>query len=219
MEKTVTKVMKEQGEIAADCKTSFNTAVKIKWAMKRKFEKFNIKAAFINLLNKIDTVDRILYLQSNVTNKVWKTAEEIPTGDEFTRAFDIKQEVFRKGLNKVRAYASIVSTVHTTMIKFKDQVYAHLKKHNIYVHQDMLARSNIVSPGTIVGIHPTLVRKEDYTEEIKYSLEKMKLPDTEVCKTWVCNNKPNYSHYAGPTPIPRFCLVIEKEKWGGGPNR
>eukprot|EP00957_Ditylum_brightwellii_P034766 2634775-Ditylum_brightwellii.AAC.1 len=47
----------------------------------------------------------------------------------------------------------------------------------------------------------------------------MKLPDIEVCKTWVQDNKPNYSQYARPTPVPKFCLVTSKVKWGDGPSR
>eukprot|EP00957_Ditylum_brightwellii_P150547 11463538-Ditylum_brightwellii.AAC.1 len=113
-------------------------------------------------------------------NRVWKIAEEIPTGDEFTRAFDIKQEAFGKKQNKVKAYASIILTLCTTTIKFEDQVYAHPKKHSIFVHQDMFTSSNIVSPELLDGFHPTLVWKEDYAEEMKSSLEKIKLPDTEV---------------------------------------
>eukprot|EP00957_Ditylum_brightwellii_P159845 12167533-Ditylum_brightwellii.AAC.1 len=165
------------------------------------------------------TVDRTLYLQSNITNRVCKTAGEIPTGEEFTQSFDTKQEVFRKCPTKENAYTSIVLTLHLATIEFDDQVYAHLKTHNTYVYQDMFARSNIVSPGLIVGIHPTLVRKEDYAKEIKQSLEKMKFPDTEACKIWIQDNEPNNSQYAGPTPVPKFCLVTSKVKWGNRPNR
>eukprot|EP00957_Ditylum_brightwellii_P135158 10304788-Ditylum_brightwellii.AAC.1 len=42
MKKTVNKFIKEQGEIAVDYETNFNTAVRIKWVMKEKSEKFII---------------------------------------------------------------------------------------------------------------------------------------------------------------------------------
>eukprot|EP00957_Ditylum_brightwellii_P078344 5957166-Ditylum_brightwellii.AAC.1 len=35
-------------------------------------------------------VDSRIYIQSSITNGVWKTSEEILTRDDFTKAYDIK---------------------------------------------------------------------------------------------------------------------------------
>eukprot|EP00957_Ditylum_brightwellii_P150969 11495506-Ditylum_brightwellii.AAC.1 len=55
------------------------------------------------------TVDPNIYVKSEVTNKVWKTPNDIPSAAAFNAAFDVKQESVFKGGSKAKVYAMLVT--------------------------------------------------------------------------------------------------------------
>eukprot|EP00957_Ditylum_brightwellii_P170160 12953036-Ditylum_brightwellii.AAC.1 len=54
--------------------------------------KFNIHAALIAILEKIQTADNRTYVKSNVTNHIWKDLSDKPTSAEFSKAYNAQQE-------------------------------------------------------------------------------------------------------------------------------
>eukprot|EP00957_Ditylum_brightwellii_P010705 811378-Ditylum_brightwellii.AAC.1 len=96
--------MKARGEEAVDSEGGFQTPVKIKWQMQQGCESFIICAALINLLTKMGKVDPALYVQSSVNDETWKTPGKIPTGNEFTTAFDVKQSTTGKGPARISLF-------------------------------------------------------------------------------------------------------------------
>eukprot|EP00957_Ditylum_brightwellii_P002042 157159-Ditylum_brightwellii.AAC.1 len=64
----------------------------IEWTMMDDCMKFNIYAALIAILGKIQTVDNRTYVKSNVTNHIWKDFLDIPIGAEFSKAYIVQQE-------------------------------------------------------------------------------------------------------------------------------
>eukprot|EP00957_Ditylum_brightwellii_P007867 595523-Ditylum_brightwellii.AAC.1 len=69
---TIKEKMKARGEEAIDAEGGLQTPVKIEWQMQQGCESFNICAALINLLTTMGKVDPALYVQSSVTNEIWK---------------------------------------------------------------------------------------------------------------------------------------------------
>eukprot|EP00957_Ditylum_brightwellii_P051555 3909759-Ditylum_brightwellii.AAC.1 len=52
----------------------------------------------------------------------------------------------------------------------------------------MFLRNSVVSPDIITGLHPMLVRKEDYTKEIQAILSSLLTPNNNICKMWMKEN-------------------------------
>eukprot|EP00957_Ditylum_brightwellii_P076605 5822308-Ditylum_brightwellii.AAC.1 len=109
--KDIKEKMKARGEEAVNAEGRLHTLVKIKWQMQQGCESFNIRAALINLLTKMGKVDPALYVQTSVTDKIWKTSGKIPTGNEFTAAFDVKQSTKGKGPARISLFVTIFSKV------------------------------------------------------------------------------------------------------------
>eukprot|EP00957_Ditylum_brightwellii_P081769 6221387-Ditylum_brightwellii.AAC.1 len=124
-------------------------------------------------------VDSCLSVQSEDGTTAWKTPSEIPTGAVFTTAFAIKQEIPLKGPAHMKAYATLLSKLQLNTIKFENKVYSYIQTYNVYIQPDMFQRNDMVSPGVVVHVHPTLERKNNLLKEMKTQLAQNKVPHTE----------------------------------------
>eukprot|EP00957_Ditylum_brightwellii_P048545 3683731-Ditylum_brightwellii.AAC.1 len=62
----------------------------------------------------------------------------------------------------------------------------------MYVKQDAFHRSAVVSPSSIINIHPTLVRREDFEAEIWAYMTKWSSPESEDATQWLGEHHPEY---------------------------
>ena len=79
----------------------------------------------------------------------------------------------------------------------------------------MFLRNDVVSPGVFTMIHPTLVQKEDYSQELMAYLKAQKVPNTEACQNWLKKHAPNHNNVE-EAPIPKFRIATAVTKWGEG---
>eukprot|EP00957_Ditylum_brightwellii_P077538 5892044-Ditylum_brightwellii.AAC.1 len=77
----------------------------------------------------------------------------------------------------------------------------------------MFLRNNVVSPGVFTMIHPILVRKEDYSQELLDYLNVQNVPNTEACQDWLKEHAPNHTN-GEEAPVPKFRIVTAVTKWG-----
>eukprot|EP00957_Ditylum_brightwellii_P195829 14920183-Ditylum_brightwellii.AAC.1 len=159
--------------------------------------------------------DPSLFVQTGNAKETWKTLKDISTRGPFTTTFVIKQETPLKGTSQVKAYATLFSKLHLNAIKFNNEVFSYLKTQNAYVQLDMFQQNNVVSPGTIVNVHPMVVHKDNMLTEIKGKLQLCPVPKTEVCSAWISKNAPDHKD-GDPAPVPDFKLVTSKAGWGNG---
>eukprot|EP00957_Ditylum_brightwellii_P047891 3637343-Ditylum_brightwellii.AAC.1 len=61
----------------------------------------------------------------------------------------------------------------------------YLKKNKVFIESDNFLRNDSVNPGFFVNIHPTLVRKDDFAQEITNILQGVDIEDLESCKSWI----------------------------------
>eukprot|EP00957_Ditylum_brightwellii_P208756 15358787-Ditylum_brightwellii.AAC.1 len=108
------------------------------------------------------------------------------------------------------------SKLRLNTIKFDNEVYMYLQKHSVYVQQDMFKRNNIVSPGILTNIHPTLTHKDDLVESMQEQLKQCKVPNTEVCTQWLKDNAPDHKKEEN-VPVPEFRIATAKAAWGTAP--
>eukprot|EP00957_Ditylum_brightwellii_P084648 6436674-Ditylum_brightwellii.AAC.1 len=94
--------MQERGEIAVDDETTFHTDVQVEWNMMDDCKQFNIRAALLNIMNKIQMVDNRTFVKSSVMNHIWKELTDIPTREAFNKAFDVQRDQMGNKPSKVR---------------------------------------------------------------------------------------------------------------------
>eukprot|EP00957_Ditylum_brightwellii_P032404 2455516-Ditylum_brightwellii.AAC.1 len=82
------------------------------------------------------TVDPSIYVKSEVTNKVWKTPNNIPSVAAFNNAFNVKQESIFKGGSKAKVYATLVTKMQFNAIKHHYDVWNFIKVWNVYIKPD-----------------------------------------------------------------------------------
>eukprot|EP00957_Ditylum_brightwellii_P209102 15360316-Ditylum_brightwellii.AAC.1 len=102
----------------------YQTTISINWIIKKKENKnreFNICTALITPPTKLRQVDQSIYIQSNITNLLWKASEEILTGETFTNAFGVKQRPNRKYSVCVAIYVTFFHKICFHTIKFNNK--------------------------------------------------------------------------------------------------
>eukprot|EP00957_Ditylum_brightwellii_P022663 1709027-Ditylum_brightwellii.AAC.1 len=159
-------------------------------------------------------VDCFLYVQSTITNEEWNETKAIPTRAPFTKALGFKQVSNGHGPTQVTAVMAIISTLQLNTIKFYGEVWNYLKKQTVYIHPDRFLRNKVVSPGTIVDIHPDLVRKNDLEAELKKKLAQQPISNTNVCAKWIQQHAPHHDD-TKHTPVPDFTIKSLDINWGG----
>eukprot|EP00957_Ditylum_brightwellii_P150688 11473454-Ditylum_brightwellii.AAC.1 len=91
-------------------------------------------------------VDPSIYGRSEVTNKVWKAPNNIPSAAAFTNAFAVKQEIIFKGGSKAKVYAMLVTKMQFDAIKHHHNMWNFINAQNVYIKLDRYKRNNVVSP-------------------------------------------------------------------------
>eukprot|EP00957_Ditylum_brightwellii_P054465 4126423-Ditylum_brightwellii.AAC.1 len=105
----------------------------------------------------------------------------------------LTQETPLHGPSRVRAFITLFSKLRLDTIKFDNEVYAYLKKHSVYINPGMFKRNDVVSPGIITTVHPTLVRKDNLLTRMRTQLQLCQVPDTKVCNQWLKENAPAHT--------------------------
>eukprot|EP00957_Ditylum_brightwellii_P115050 8775235-Ditylum_brightwellii.AAC.1 len=88
-------------------------------------------------------VDPSIYVKSDITNKVWKTPNDIPSAVAFNTAFDVKQESVFKGGSKAKVYAILVTKMRFNTIKHHNDVWNFIIARNVYIKPDRYKRNNV----------------------------------------------------------------------------
>eukprot|EP00957_Ditylum_brightwellii_P007612 575983-Ditylum_brightwellii.AAC.1 len=128
------------------------------------------------------TVDDTIYLETGETKVVVHDPTDLPTAKEFTEAFKATQKEERNGPTRITIYFTLLS-------KPCMELYS---KTNVYVKQDAFQRNAVVSPGSIINVHPILVQKEDLKNEIRAHMTKLPAPETEDATQWLSQYHPEY---------------------------
>eukprot|EP00957_Ditylum_brightwellii_P089187 6792071-Ditylum_brightwellii.AAC.1 len=82
----------------------------------------------------------------------------------------------------------------------------------------MFKCNDVVSPGILTHIHPTLTCKDDLVESMQEQLKQCKVPNIKVCNQWLKDNAPNHKTEEN-APMPEFCIATAKVAWGNGTSQ
>eukprot|EP00957_Ditylum_brightwellii_P107493 8201835-Ditylum_brightwellii.AAC.1 len=164
--KTTAKMMKEQGEQALESEGSHKTTVNFEWKLPRGCQNFNVRISLIKVMTKIIKIDPHAHLHSSVNGKIWQNTSAYPTGAEFIKASDVKQEIIGHNPTRVKLFATLISKLRLNTIKFDSTLYTYLNKHSLYIHPDQFMRNNTVVIREITNIYRKLIRHEDFITKI-----------------------------------------------------
>ena len=152
------------------------------------------------------TVDDTIYLKTRETKEMVQDPADLPTAKEFTEAFKVTQKEERNKPMRITIYFTLMSKIRLNSIKFDSYVWSYIQKTNVYIKQDDFQRNAVVSPGSIINVHPTLVRKEELEKEIRERMTKLPAPDTDDATQWLTKYHPEY-RTDQKLPVPEFKLV------------
>eukprot|EP00957_Ditylum_brightwellii_P112016 8541847-Ditylum_brightwellii.AAC.1 len=120
-----------------------------------------------------------------------------------------------KGGSKAKVYAALVTNMGFNTTKHHNDMWNFIKARNVYIKPDRYKRNNVVSPGILIKVHPSLEWKKDLLQEIQYQLSKCDIPKTEDCDAWIKENHLNHKQ-EDKTPMPDFHFTMADAKWGDG---
>eukprot|EP00957_Ditylum_brightwellii_P170701 12993318-Ditylum_brightwellii.AAC.2 len=103
-------------------------------------------------------------------------------------------------------------------IKHHHDVWNFIKARNIYIKLDRYKRNNVVSPGILIKVHPSIVWEKDLLKDIQHYLSKCNVPKMDNCDTWMQENYPDHKK-EDKTPTPDFHFTTAGAKWGDGDGR
>eukprot|EP00957_Ditylum_brightwellii_P111644 8516039-Ditylum_brightwellii.AAC.1 len=106
----------------------------------------------------------------------------------------------------------VLSNLRMNTIKYNDRVFNYIGHHACYIRPDHFCRNNVVSPGMVFGVHPTLDRIKDYKTEVDSVIFRWTAPQNDIVHEWV--NKHTYT--GTNAKVPEFKIVTVPVKWGEG---
>eukprot|EP00957_Ditylum_brightwellii_P171373 13046277-Ditylum_brightwellii.AAC.1 len=184
--------MKERGESYVEDASKMRTPVEVQWVLKLGSTTFNVRAALLALLKSMVTVDDTIYLETGKTKEVVRDPVDLPTAKGFTEAFKVTQKKERNKPTRISIYFTLLLKSRLNTIKFDSHVWSYLQKTNVYIKKDNSQRNVVVSPRSIINVHPTLVRKEELENEIRAHMMEHPAPETEDTTQWLNEHHPEY---------------------------
>eukprot|EP00957_Ditylum_brightwellii_P155692 11852969-Ditylum_brightwellii.AAC.1 len=176
---SVAEQIQKRGKAHVDNKSEIKTPVEVQWVLKLGCTTFNVRVALLELLKRIATIDSTIYIKTGETKAVVRNPTDLPTAKDFTEVFKVTQKEEFNRPTRITIYFTLFSKVQLNTIKFDYYVWSYIQKNNVYVKHDAFLRNTMVSPGSIINVHPTLVRKEDYKAKIGAFMSEWPALDSE----------------------------------------
>ena len=206
--------LRQRGLTMVDQKKKWETPVKVEFNIDKQTIQFNIRAELLVLLQKMMAVDPTLKIQSTLRKDLeWDSLENVPEDTEFNDSFKVQDFTYRK-LRKVVAHMTLITTLHVNQIKYRENVKEHLFQNNIWFKPDRFDTKIESSPGIIIMLHPKLINRDDFKEEVTsalteavVTLEEGTAMDEENDSGTIDGQKLNKNR------VPSFYLETSVKKW------
>ncbi len=162
--------IRERGVSMVNDKVMWETPVKVEFNFDRTVIEFNVREQTLILLTKMREIDRSIKVKSVQKNSSeWDDIKEIPEDDDFNDSFQTKEFLYRKS-RKVVVHMKLVTSKHINQIKYSEHVKEFLFKQNVWLKTDRFDSKIESSPGLITMVHPKLINRDAYTQEVVATL-------------------------------------------------
>ena len=202
---------KQRGYSMVEDKVLLETPVKVEFNIDRTITEFNVREQTLILLQKMKEIDKSIKIKSvNQNNAEWDEIHDIPEDEEFNDSFQTKDFLFRK-FRKVVVHMKLVSSRYINQIKYSEQVKDFLFKNNVWLKTDRFDSKIESSPGLITMVHPKLINRDEYTQEVVDAL-------AEAYSNMTEKEQENMVESLGCKPktvqtVPTFYLEHSIKKW------
>ena len=214
-QKEPSQTIQERGYTMVDDKTIMETPVKIEFNMGTNVTEFNVRANLLTLLEHMKKIDRTLKVKSTIKeSKEWETTESLPENEEFSTHFQVREFSYRK-TRKVLVHVTLVTMLPINKIKYTNVVKDYIFDNNIWLKTDHFNTKVESSPGIITMLNPKLINRDDYTNELKYTLMQANQNLDVTLKLETETAGINSGDERPTTPVPYFYLESSVKKWGG----
>eukprot|EP00957_Ditylum_brightwellii_P065470 4966675-Ditylum_brightwellii.AAC.1 len=122
--------MCERSKVHVDNKSEIKTPVELQWVLKLGCTTFNVRAALLELLKHMATVDATIYIKTGETKAVVRDPTDLPTAKDFTEAFKVTQKEEHNRPTRITIYFTLFSKLQLNTIKFDNYVWSYIQKKN-----------------------------------------------------------------------------------------
>ena len=162
--------IKKRGFSMVEDEVLWETPVKVEYNIDRTITEFNVREQTLILLQKMKAIDKSIKIKSFKQNSAeWDDVQDIPEDEEFNDSFRTKDFLYRK-FQKVVVHMKLVSSRHINQIKYSEQVKDFLFKNNVWLKTNRFDSKIESSPGLITMVHPKLLNRDEYTQEVVAAL-------------------------------------------------
>ena len=213
----VAQQMKNRGIHMVEDTNIWETPVKIEFNFDRNTAEYNVRKNVVELLSRMKTVDQKLIVKSTIQDNVeWVTVNTLPEDGEFNDHFQLKEFTYRK-FCKVVVHVKLITELPINRIKYTPVVRNYIFENNIWLKTDRFNARIESSPGHIMMLHPKLINRKGYAEELALALQKAN--DTMAPSTTDKDMETDAEEDAKEQPpqtkvVPYFYLETSIKKWG-----
>ena len=205
------ETIKKRGETLTEETTSKVTSIKIDFRLTNSTTKFNVRSALGALLEQMKLADRHVVMESNSDSTQWNTAEDLPIGDELMKHITVRQDNSPVRSNSMSAYINVHSAKTINEIKFHQEMYHFLSSKKIFMRPDRYKTEKTRSPGFFIKLHPRLIYKDTFKEELSTAINNLNL---DRSKENISHYLKSINHEGEELPLPDFHLHATKRKFG-----
>eukprot|EP00957_Ditylum_brightwellii_P108776 8297659-Ditylum_brightwellii.AAC.1 len=130
--------------------------------------------AFSRLMQELISTERELIVVATKLQEMWSTTQDLPTGNTFNKAFNVKQET-QNYKPRVVMYCILKSNWRWKDLKGNNGVFRYIKQRSIFIWIDQIDTKETGIVRFVLKLHTTLVRKEELVQEPKIGLAKNKV--------------------------------------------
>jgi len=172
--KTAQQTMEQRGYNMVENMRMWETPIKIEFNLNRSVVEFNVRDKITELLQLMQEVDNTLKVKPAApVTREWVTLEALPEEKEFTDQFRLKEFLYRNH-RKVYLHMTVVTTLPMNRIKYAQRVKDYIFNQNIWVKLDRFNAKIESSPGYITMVHPKLINRDGFTEELIMAITQVK---------------------------------------------
>ena len=211
IKESVHDVIKQRGESLTEETTSKATSIRVDFRLNNGTTRFNVRTALGALLEQMKQVDKHVVLESNCDNTQWNAAEELPIGDALMKHITVRHDNSPVRSHSMSVYTTVRSAKTINEIKFHQDMYHFLSAKKIFLRPDRYKTERTRSPGFFIKLHPRLIYKDTFRDELSRAINKLKIDTThDNISTYLRS----INHEGEELPIPDFHLHATKRKFG-----
>ena len=208
------QTMKERGYTMVENKVVLETPVKVEFNVDKSVREYNVREKVLELLDLMKTVDPTMKVKSTITDHTeWDALNTLPEDEEFGSHFQVRDFTYRK-TRKVLVHLRLSTKFPINRIKYSPKVKEFIFHNNVWLKTDWFNTRIESSPGIITMVHPKIINRDRYKEELLIALQTASSNLVLDTGNESGDKQSTPNPRKSPPTIPTFYLESSTKKWG-----